>query len=253
MKKIISITPILLFMALLFISCKKNEIKYVDTEPVEDKALLKFNYVSGYAANPVVQLSINNARVSNVITSRTPFPGGGYNTGGGSQPDYLAVNPGNLDIAVSIPKAGTNIDSVVLYKTSVTVERGKNYTAHITDTAANTKTVLTTDDFSMPNEGSARFKFVNLMPNVTAVDLFFGTTLVAGNIPYLGTSAYFVVNVPLSATAWTVKETGTGTTLATYSSSNTYLNRRVYTAFALGYKNLTDNPRKPYISFLLNR
>ncbi|RYZ28954.1 MAG: DUF4397 domain-containing protein, partial [Chitinophagaceae bacterium] len=165
MKKILSINTVLLF-AILLSGCKKNEINYGETESVSDKALLKFNFVSGYTRNPGVQLSINGQRVSHVITARTPFPGGGYNTGGGSQPDYLSVTPGNIEIGVSIPKVGTNIDSVVLYKTNLTLEAGKNYIAHITDTAANTKTFLTQDSFSRAPEGKARYTFVNLMPNV---------------------------------------------------------------------------------------
>lgn len=255
MKKILSINTVLLFGILLG-GCKKNEINYGETEAVNDKALLKFNYVSGYARNPSVQLSINGKRVSNLITARTPFPGGGYNTGGGSQPDYLSVTPGNIEIGVSIPKAGTDIDSVVLYKSNLTLEAGKNYIAHITDTAANTKTFLTQDKFEMAPEGKARYTFVNLMPNVPSVDLYFGSTKVASDIRYLASSPEFEVSVPASSTAWAIREAGaaaTSTALATYTSASTYTNKRVYTAFALGYKGATDAVRKPYVSFLLVR
>src|SRR5215212_2388249 len=110
----------LFFAALLFCAgCKKNEIKYGEFNNVTpDQALLKINFVSGYAANPAVQFVINNERVSNLITSRTPYPGGGYNTGGGSTPDYLALTPGNKEFKISIPKKGTNTDSIVLFTTN---------------------------------------------------------------------------------------------------------------------------------------
>lgn len=256
MKRISFFSIILFAAAFVMTGCEKNEINYGVTEPVADKALLKFNYVSSYAVNRAVQLSINGERVSNLITSRTPFPGGGYNTGGGSSPDYLTVNPGTLDIKISIPKVGTNEDSVVYYTNTITVEANKNYTAHITDTAANTKTFLATDDFSLPDSGYVKYKFVNLMPNVPAVDLYYGTTKVASDIAYLTASEYFTMAVPTSSLTWSIRAAGaapTSTALASYASASTTLNRRVYTAFALGYSGSTDAARKPYISFLLNR
>lgn len=257
MYKITYINFAVIFAAIFLLGCEKNIINYGETESVDGKALLKINNVSMYAANPNVQLSINNTRVSNLIQARTPFPGGGFNTFGGSAPDYLTVNPGNLEIKVSIPKALTNTDSVVLFKGPIVVEAAKNYTVHIADTAANTKSVLTVDDFTLPAEGKVRYKFVHLMPNVPAIDLYFGTTVVAANIPYLGVSNSFDLDVPASATAWSIREAGalpTSTALATYSSASTYTNRRVFTAFALGYKGLAGtDPRRPFISFLLNR
>ena len=221
----------------------------------KSKALVKINYMSLYAANPGVQLSINNQRVSGLITGRTPFPGGGYNTNGSSFPDYLALAPGSTELSISIPNKGTNTDSILLFKTTITLEAGMNQTVHVTDTAASTKTVTTIDDISLPAEGFAKLKFVNLMPNVPSVDLYYGSTLVAAGISYLSSSNYFTIAVPVTSLAWTIREAGTSATstaLATYTSGNTTLNRRVYTAFAIGYKGSTDAARKPYISFNLN-
>ncbi len=235
--------------------CDKEIMHKAEYNSDESKALVKINYMSLYAANPGVQLSINNQRVSGLITGRTPFPGGGYNTNGSSFPDYLAIAPGTSELSIAIPKKGTNIDSVLLFKTSITTEAGKNQTVHVTDTATSTKTVTTIDDISLPAEGFAKLKFVNLMPNVPAVDLYYGSTLVASNISYLASSNYFTIAVPAAALAWTIRESGaapTSTALATYTSANTTLNKRVYTAFAIGYKGSTDAARKPYISFDLN-
>ena len=95
------------------------------------------------------------------------------------------------------------------------------------------------------------------MPNVPAIDLYYGTTRVATNIPYLGSTDYFDLAVPTTALAWTIRATGTAATstaLATYTSINTNLNQRVYTAFASGYSGLpTTDPRRPFVAFYLVR
>lgn len=257
MKKILIYT---VFAAGLIASagCKK-EYKYIDerTNVIgTGTSLLKINYLSAYALNPSVQLSVNGARVSGLIAGRTPFPGGGYNTNGSNYPDYLQVRTGANTVAVSIPKKNTSTDSVVLFTTSTTaLKEGKNYTLHITDTLANTKAFLTEDDLTVPVYNNSSFKFVNMMPNAPLLDLYFNTTKVAGGIPYLGTSATFSVPVPTVAGTWSVRETGTSptsTALATYSNISTTINQRIYTAFALGYKGATATNTKPYVSFLLN-
>jgi len=254
MKKIITLGTFVFTIGIMLTACKKEvELVAIPEELQSTQGLLKINYVSGYAANPAVQFKINNLRVSNLITSRTPFPGGGYNTGGGNTNDYLVVNPGSSELTVSIPNKDTNSDSVLLFKTNISLNAGERYTAHITDTADNTKIVLLQDDISKPDTSQAKFKFVNLIPNVPAVDLYYGTTLVASSIAYLNASDCFTVPTATPALAWSIKEAGGTTSLATYTSANTILNQRVYTAFALGYKGSTDAPRKPYISFLLNR
>lgn len=261
MKKILTISTLLLSLG-IFTGCDKETDVIAKFEtPSSGQALLKINYVSPYTANPSVQLKLNDTRVSNLITARTPFPGGGYNTGGGSANDYLAVNPGAVPLSVSIPKRLTNTDSVVLFTTTLNLEAGKNYSAHITDTATNTKVLLLQDDLTQPDTGQTRFRFVNLMPNVPAVDLYYGSTKVASNIAYLTASPYITMPVPTTALAWTIREAGAAATtdpLATYTSANTTLSTRVYTAFAVGYKGLaTTAPgyaaRRPYISFYINK
>lgn len=253
MSKILSLS-ILLF-SILMIGCDKEADWRAESQAVPaGKTLLKINYASAYNTNPSVILSLNDARVSNPITARTPFPGGGYNTGGGSQGDYLAVPAGSNKLAISIPNKSFHADSIVLFTTTMNLDPDKYYTAHITDTAANTKIVLTQDDRSLPDTGKTRFRFVNLMPNVPSIDLYYGTTKVASSVPYLGFTDYITMQVPPTALAWSIREAGaspTSTALATYSSANTTLARRVYTGFAMGYKGQTSTTRKPYISFML--
>lgn len=252
MKKI-SIISILALLALL--GCTKNEIKYGDFELVDNsQSFLKINFASAYNANPSVQFTINGTRVSYLLTARTPYPGGGYNTGGGSTPDYLAVKPGPLSFKVSIPQRNTNIDSVVLYSTDINVKAGDYNTLHITDTSASTQSILTPDSRVSPDSGYAKFRIINLMPNVAAIDLYYGTTVVAANIPYKGISDYFTMAVPATALTWAIRPAGAAastTALATYSSASTTTNGRSYTAFAMGYSGQTSTSRKPYISFFL--
>lgn len=258
MKIFSTISIFSLVVALCIMGCGKNEINYGDFDILSsNQALLKVNYNIAYGANPDVQIKVNGERVSTVIKTRYPYPGGGYGTLGDSRPDYLAVNPGNLSVSITIPKKGSSIDSVELFKTTMMTEAGKNYTLHLTDTAANTKSLITDDDFALPDSGFAKYRFVHLMPNVGAVDLYNGSTLVKANISYLTASDYFILpNSAPTVAGWSIRLTGTlptSTAIATYSSASVILNRRSYTVFATGYAGQTDAVRKPYLAFFLVR
>lgn len=236
-------------------ACEKNEIKYGDFDLVSpDQAQLKINNVSNYATNPSVYLAIDGKRVSNNITARTPFPGGGYNTGGGSTADYLTFAPGKHTFSLVIPqKVNPSVDSVTLFTTEVTLNAAKRHSLHITDTATNTQALLLEDDGAKADSGFVKYKFVHLMPNVPAIDLYFGTNKVADNIAYKG-SVEFTMPQPAVNAAWTIREAGvTATSLATYTSASTITNTRSYCVFALGYKGQADAARKPYVSFYLIR
>lgn len=257
--KRISIFFITLLAGGLLLGCKK-EVKPVATFEIADAndGKLKVNFTSVYRNNPSVQIKVNNERVSNLITARTPFPGGGFNTSGDNRPDYLNLTPGQTTVSISIPKAGTATDSIKLAENAITLAAGKYYTLHTADTAANTKYVLVEDDATNANPGFSKYRFINLMPNVPAIDLYYGTTLMAANVPYLGFTSIFTMPVPATSLAWTIREAGTAptsTALATYTSSNTTQSTRTYTAFAMGYKGITatTDPRRPFISFYLTR
>lgn len=241
--------------------CGKNVIDYGDVEKITDQPLLKINYASMYSDDRFVVISFNGKRVTSRIQGRTPFPGGGYNTRGDVRADYLTATPGPVEIKVALPyKVDIGMDSVELYKTTVNVEKGKRYVAHLTDTAAFTKTVLTEENFLMPDSGFAVYRFINLMPNVPSIDLYYGTSatdhtadrLVAGNVKYLQTSDYFKLN-RFSARTWKIRPAGaaltTATVLASYTSANTLQNQRSYVVYALGYSGITTPARKPYVSF----
>ena len=247
-----------LAVAMIFVvsSCNKDtEYKAPQTFPNGNTAYLKINYASLHATNPSVQIAINDVRVSGSITGRTPFPGGGFNTSGSSFPDYLAVKAGVNKLSIVGLNRGTQKDSVVMFFTNINLQAGKFYTAHVTDTAARTQALLLEDVLGF-KDTTSRYRFVNLMPNVPLVDLYYGTTLVSSAIPYLNSSAYFDLPSPVLTAAWAIRETGTAptsTALATFTSTNTSLRGRVYTAFALGYRGQTLATTRPYISFLLNQ
>jgi len=263
MKSIIKIISLAAVLIITVIACDKNEINYGEFDKLTDnQSLIKFNFNAAYRANPSYQIKINGSRVSQLITARYPFPGGGYNTGGDSRPDFLAVNPGNVEVSFTIPKKGTNIDSVELFKTTVAAVAGKKYTLHVSDTTggtATTKSLLLEDDFIVPDTGFCKFKFVHLMPNVGAVDLYNGSTVVATNISYLTASSYFSIptGIPTS-TVWTLRAAGslpTSTAIVTYTSASTILNQRIYTIFGTGYSGIagTTDVRRLFLSFFLVR
>jgi hypothetical protein len=180
----------------------------------------------------------------------------------------LIIDPGTVTVSVIQPhKIDTGLDSVVLYTTAFQAESGKNYNLHITDTAATTKNVLTQQDLTLPDSSVVRYKFINLMPNVPAIDLYYGIasataadqsadSLVLSNASYLQMSNSFTLKAGVLKT-WKIRPAGaaktTATILASYSSTSVVANQRVFTAFASGYAGKTSTAQKPYVSFFLVR
>lgn len=246
---------------LLIAGCEKNLIDYGDIVKVTpEQPLLKINYASLYADNRSVIVKFNGKRVTSPIQGRTPFPGGGLNTYGDLRADYLTVDPGNVKLTVALPyKVDIGLDSLELYSTNINIEKGKKYVAHITDTAEFVKTVLTEENFAKPDSGYATYRFINLMPNVPAVDLYYGQSttsvlqdkLLASNIKYLEISGYMTLN-RASARTWKIRPAGAAVTnatvMASYTSASSLLNQRTYTIYALGYNGITTSVRKPYLS-----
>jgi len=258
---------VLLFLVLCCLfGCDKNEINYGEFDKLAgNQALLKINNVSYYSDNRLTYFKINDKRVSGLLSARSPFPGGGYNTGGASTPDFLSVSAGTLKLSIALPyKVDTGMDSIVLYTTNLEISGGKNYVVNITDTAANTKSFLTELSFTRADTAKSKYRFVNLMPNVPSVDLYYGTsatvhtadTLIAGNVNYLSVTGDIILKSGQAKT-WKVRPAGaaltTGTILASYTSASTFTSERVYTIFASGYSGQTLAPRRPYVSFFLVR
>ena len=255
--------PTILFSCLLctsiFIGCRKsngdNVFSEYDKVDETTKALIKINYNVAFYNNPATQIKINDVRVSATnIQNRYPFPGGGFNTLGGSTGDYLPTNPGTTKISITIPKKGTNIDSLDVYTTTINTMAGKRYSLHVTDSLSR-KSLLVEENASVPDSGFVRMRLVNLMPTTPSIDLYVGTTLVASNIGYMTISDSFLVptSQALINTNWYVRVGGsaaTSTVLATYASASTFINQRVYTVSAVGYTGYPSTDiRKPYVTF----
>ena len=245
-------------MVMLFLSsCEKNGFRISNYIDASEQAQIKINFFSMYRSLPPYQIKVNDVRVSNNLSispNPTPFPGGGLNTGGLSTADYLSINPGAVKVAISLPKIGTADDSVQLATTSPTLEAQKKYSLYFADTAANMISLLVADTLTRPDSGYAKYKFVNLMPDVPALDLYIGTTKVASNIPYKGISPSFVVPTNSSSTTWGIRTVGGTTNLITYASASTINNRRVYTVIARGYNGVTATAdiRSRKISLIFN-
>ncbi len=257
MKILSKISLFALLAVLSLYGCRKTSTNNVFSEydivDLKENALVKINYNVAFKDNPSVQIKINGVRVSGTdIKTRYPFPGGGWGTLGGSTGDYLPIKAGSSEVLISIPMKGTSVDSVEIYKTTLTTVPGKRYTLHVAD-SLDRKSLLVDENFTRPDSGMVRYRFVNLMANVPSLDLYNGTELVSSNISFMGISAEFTLpSGPPTATQWSIRTAGalpTSTALASYTSASVVLQQRVYTVFANGYSGLTDLARKPYLSF----
>lgn len=257
---------------LLFSSCEKNVLNTTEVNQLTNQdAQVKVVFTAAYRSNPNYYLYINGVRSSNLIvvsstgssTSSpflTPFPGGGLNTGGGSTADYLRIASGQSMVTVTVPKKGTTEDSLQLATVSQTYEAGKKYSLYFTDTSTNLASVLVVDSLNAPDSGYTKFKFVNLMPDVSpGLDLYIGTVKVASAIPYKGVSPSFIIPTNNSSTVWAIRPAGaasTTTALATYTSASSLANQRVLTVLARGYNSIsttTGDIRKKSIALVFNQ
>lgn len=247
---------------LIVAGCEKKDVSYSDYSLLSpNDALLKVNFNIAYHNNPSFFFKVNGARISPLIATRYPFPGGGYNTLGDSRADYLRVNSGEVQFSVVLPKKGTTLDSLEIFQTKLNLLAGNSYTLHLTDTATNIKSLLLQENVTRPDSGYARYRFVNLMPNVPSIDLYYGAsatdhtvdTLIARGVSYLTHTADTLLRSGLSKT-WKIRPAGAAKTvapIASYTSANTFLNSRAYTIFATGYSGKTTTVHRPYVSFFL--
>ncbi|MEI5985523.1 DUF4397 domain-containing protein [Sphingobacterium sp. PU5-4] len=252
--------------------CNKDKIQDFGAVEFMDESnsIVKINMASAYPDDRYMIVKFNDVRVTPKIRGREPYPGGGYNTRGPSSSEFLMVKGGDVEVKVVLPKTKDDgTDSVLLYKTTLNIKANSRYTFHVTDTGANTKVIPTEETFALPDSSYASYRFVNLIPNVPAVDLYYGfystsataqkpdqDSLVLSNIKYGEISPTFVLNRAITRT-WKVRPAGAAVTNATvlafYANAGSTLNQRQYTAYAMGWAGKTDAIMKPYISFMLVR
>lgn len=247
--------------ALVLGACNKKDIvTYLDKTDVPGSVntSVKVVHASAYTTNYTVQLKINGERVSNNITYSTPFPGGGLNTGGSNVPWYMSILPGESKITMSVPKVGTNLDSILLYTGYAYMQTGLTYTVFLSDTGNNARLTKITENTDMPADGTSRFKFINLIPNLPAADLYAGTNKVASNIAYGDVSPVFFLNKN-DTTHWFLRAAGSLPTSAaitaypaTTAAPQTIPNQRIFTVYSRGYTGFTTGNRAPAISLTYN-
>ncbi len=232
-------------------ACKKNSFHITERDYITNATVvrLKVGYFSPSINNQGVQIKINGVRQSNNLVYPIAFPGGGLNTGGSSNSDYLYLTPGETNVDISVPKARTDEDSVKVFNFSAPLEAGKRYTLFTTDTMPNVTGILVPDDTEAPTNTDARIKFINLMPNVPAVDFYQRSTLVFGNVAYKSVTEY--KNIPFGSDTFLIRAAGsgpTGTVIATRVIATA--RQRIYTFFARGYRTATGT-RAPNVSALI--
>jgi len=243
---------------LLLVACDKKEVvSQLNLLSVAGQTNFKIVYASAYTTNYSVQLKINDVRVSNNMTYSTPFPGGGLNTGGSNFPWYMSMVGGDKKISLSVAKVGTNTDSIMLSSNTTYFGPDTYYTAYLTDTGANTQLVKRVEDITPPANSKSRYKFVNLIPNLPAADLYWNTTKVASNVPYQNFSPEFLLSEKDTG-RWYIRPAGAlpaSIQLAIYPPTTmptqVVPNQRILTVFSRGYVGGTVN-KVPAISLLFN-
>ena len=246
--------------ALCLFSCEKNTYKLTERISNEGAAQVKLGYFSAYAVLPSTILYVNDKPVSNTLTAPVSFPGGGFNMIGLGNGDYLLVTPGTTKIQGFTPIPGTGNIGTKLFEFNQIFNANSNYTFFITDTSANTTGFSIEDSKAAPDSGFARLKFVNAIPNLSAVDLYKGAnnaaaTLFQANIAFKGMSASFDLPVPVSDSFF-IRPAGaliTTTPIARRAWAANLTNKRIYTMLARGYNGATLPNLLPQLSIIVNQ
>lgn len=235
MKSVLSIFAMML-LATWWVACKKNTYNVTEREEITNKALVKLGYFAASVTNQPVQAKINGVRVSPTMPYNTPFPGGGLNTGGSNNSDFLVLAPGANTITLSISKVGTETDSVKVFEEQFNFEP-KRQTVFFTDSFPNIQSVLvSTESPPTTDSGKARIKFVNLMPDAPAVDFYRGSELLKANIAYKESTEFF--DIYAGNANYVVKLAGSSTNIHTPRAIAPAAGR-IYVFLCRGYKSGT--------------
>lgn len=255
----------ILCSTLLMMACEKNKLNLSDNQDPSGGGYFKLGWFSPGLNTQGVQLKINGQRVSNQLgyrfTSTTtyvmPFPGGGLNTGGNNKNDYLAVDTGTIEISLSVPKVGTNEDSISVLTTSMDIEHGKYYSLMVTDSFPAATSYILNDDVEYADSGFIRLNFTNSIPNVgTGVDFLVTNTagtdqVLATGVQYKASTGFITLPLVTGTNTFKIRKTGTTTFLGTYGTSSV-TNKRCFTVVARGYVGGTGI-RVPAISLIYNK
>lgn len=152
---------------------------------------------------------------------------------------YITVAPGEAQ--VQMVRAGRSLARGPVYtEQTVTMDRGKAYTAAAAGLLANIKVLTFADDWDAPGKGQAKVRVVHLSPDAPAIDVVAApmgskeSAKVVSNLAFGKASDYVLVN----AGGWNfdVKAAGTDTT-ALLLDGMTVAEGRTSTVFAVGLLN----------------
>ena len=239
-----------------FYGCKKNTYSTTERTGPDGKALIKFGLFSMYPASTNLTIYQNDKKLTAAVPSPYGYPGGGFNTGGNSYADYMAIDPGSVKFDVATVYPNINYIQSKVYNTTYQLAANQKYTMLLTDTAASTTSILLEDNFPATiDSGFAFFRITNLIPNSGSLDFYKNDSLIAGNIAYKASSD--LIKLPASlADSFAIRPAGSarGSALSATAyyrlASNT--NKRIYTMVSRGYIGSTT-PRNPTISLIINK
>lgn len=234
-------------------ACEKNTFRTTERSFEEGKAQIKLGLFNAPTAATSVLAYLNGDRVSSALLLPYPFPGGGFNTGGSSNGDYLAVDAGANKLQLYTTNPGTANIVKEFMTANLTFEANKKYTVYTTDTAENAVAIIAPDDAIAPDSGYSRIRFIHLMPNVPAVDFYKGNTLLKSNVQYKQFTDFF--DIPFGSDSFSVRVAGTAPGSALSALAYRVIaptNRRIYSFLSRGYQGATLL-RAPNVSAIVNQ
>ncbi len=238
-------------------ACEKNTYKTTLRDYPDGKALVKIGLFT-MDSIPKTQLVYNNGeRISSPFASPYPYPGGGYNTGGGTGGDYFTLTPGPNKFEFYTTNVGTYNLVSKLFETTQTLEADKKYTLYVADTAASKVAVLAEDNGTTPaDSGFANIRFINLIPNSSSVDFYQNNNLLKGNVKYKEFTSFF--NIPSStADTFSIRLAGAAPgpaiTAVAYYRLAINTNKRILSFISRGYLGVVDLTRRANVSVAVNQ
>jgi hypothetical protein len=241
-------------LLLILAACKKNTYNITDREGMEGKAMVKVGIFNMTASPSNLLIYVNGERLSSAILPPYPYPGSGLNTNGPTATsDYLALTPGTNKLQYFTTNPGTINTISEFFKGDFTVEANKKYTVYTTDTAANAIAITAPDDAVAPDSGFSRIRFINLMPNVAAVDFYKGTTLLKSGVKYKEYTDFF--DIVYGSDSFSVRVAGAAPGSALSALGYRVIapsNRRIYSFLSRGYLGTTGT-RAPSVSAIINQ
>lgn len=185
---------IIAFACVAIAACEKAGLRLTEYGLPTDKSFVRIVLLSPGTTNVMIKaddIKINGANTPGsfgVFPSTVTFP------------DYASVNPGSV-IKLSLPNAGTQNDSLVLFSGKLGLEVNKFYAVTLADTGINRTVFATEDAFLPPKDSLLSVRLINATVgstlNLIRIDSASATDVVrdtlAKNIPYKGSSGFIAV------------------------------------------------------------